>query len=685
MCFQGPRNRLAIVLIPLALVIVGCSGTGTGGDDVDITDGSAPWIITDLSVADFTSSTVTLTWTATGDDSTSGTASRYDIRRSASVIGFVEFDSAVQIPNPPTPKPAGETETWTVTGLSTDSTYYFAIKAYDEEDNWQGVSNCVSATCINDYTVAFPDDGLEAAVRAALSKPTGDVMKSELLTLFNLSAGNRSIADLTGLQHCVALQTLDLYSNSIGSISLLAGLTGLSELYLGHNQIDDIAPLGTLTDLRVLMMHNNDIADISVLSDLEELHILGMHNNMISNLGPLVANSGLTAGDSVYLDGNPLSYESINIHLPALLARNVTVYWTEDTIPPNRVVDFAADSVGADLVRLRWTAPVGDPYTGFAYQYDLRYSTDSATLVNWTGATPALSVPDPAAANTPQTATVTGLETDSTYFFAIRSADKSMNWSESSNIVKASTYLDEPVTITDANLDAALRDALSKPSGDLYRSDLLSLTSLTAQARSIDDLTGLEYCTNLLTLDLTDNSISNIEAIQGLTSLTQLELQDNDIIDISPLGSLNHLGVLQLSNNPIVDLSPISGLSGLWYLAVINVATSDMGALSGLTNLQYLFIVANGVTDISFVAGCSTLNVLYATNNAISSLTPLTNLEHLGTLKLEYNQIVDIQPLVSNPNIGSGDVLDLSGNPLSVQSINTHIPALQARGVTVTY
>jgi len=54
-------------------------------------------------------------------------------------------------------------------------------------------------------------------------------------------------------------------------------------------------------------------------------------------------------------------------------------------------------------------------------------------------------------------------------------------------------------------------------------------------------------------------------------------------------------------------------------------------------------------------------------------------------LDLDYNEISDIDPLVENTGIDSGDEVDLLDNPLSSTSIDTYIPALQARGVTVYY
>ena len=46
--------------------------------------------------------------------------------------------------NVPVPRPAGGAEAFTVTGLSPGTTYYFAIKAFDEAGNAAAISNVPS-------------------------------------------------------------------------------------------------------------------------------------------------------------------------------------------------------------------------------------------------------------------------------------------------------------------------------------------------------------------------------------------------------------------------------------------------------------------------------------------------------------------------------------------------------------
>ena len=89
---------------------------------------------------------VTLTWTAPGDDGNTGTASQYDIRYSTSPINDGNWDAAIQVQGEPDPQPAGTEESFTITGLEPNTAYYFAIMTADEVPNWSGLSNIASVT-----------------------------------------------------------------------------------------------------------------------------------------------------------------------------------------------------------------------------------------------------------------------------------------------------------------------------------------------------------------------------------------------------------------------------------------------------------------------------------------------------------------------------------------------------------
>lgn len=106
----------------------------------------------------------------------------------------------------------------------------------------------------------------------------------------------------------------------------------------------------------------------------------------------------------------------------------------KDEIGPAAVLDLTADFASDSSVVLTWTAPGDDDTTGTATRYELRYRTESLSMEDWESAIPITSVPVPGAAGTQQTLVASGFSTDTTYAFAIRTADEESNWSALSNV-----------------------------------------------------------------------------------------------------------------------------------------------------------------------------------------------------------------------------------------------------------
>ena len=105
--------------------------------------------------------TVTLRWTAPGDDGSVGTAAQYDVRYSTSNITNANYNNATQATGESAPKASGQAEQFTISNLQANTTYYFAIKSADESSNWSGLSNVVSVTT-GDETPPAPIADLSA-------------------------------------------------------------------------------------------------------------------------------------------------------------------------------------------------------------------------------------------------------------------------------------------------------------------------------------------------------------------------------------------------------------------------------------------------------------------------------------------------------------------------------------------
>ena len=61
---------------------------------------------------------INLSWTAPGDDGTSGTASHYIVKYSQSAIDAGSFNAATSAANPPTPVVGGATQNMVLSGLT---------------------------------------------------------------------------------------------------------------------------------------------------------------------------------------------------------------------------------------------------------------------------------------------------------------------------------------------------------------------------------------------------------------------------------------------------------------------------------------------------------------------------------------------------------------------------------------
>jgi len=218
------------------------------------------------------------------------------------------------------------------------------------------------------------------------------------------------------------------------------------------------------------------------------------------------------------------------------------------------------------------------------------------------------------------------------------------------------------VHFCDPNLEAAVREAIDKPNGDIYQSDLLGLTSLNAFSRGIVNIAGLEHCINLENLMLEYNNIVDLKPLSNLNNLHELWLRNNKINDINPLSSLTNLRVLCLDSNEISNLQPLSGLSGLEELFIQHNRISDISLLSGLINLRYLSLMENQINDIGPLSGLTNLVDLRLGGNEIASLQPLSSLTNLATLYLWYTKTSNVSPLSGLVNLR---FLLLSGNQIT--------------------
>ena len=216
--------------------------------------------------------------------------------------------------------------------------------------------------------------------------------------------------------------------------------------------------------------------------------------------------------------------------------------------------------------------------------------------------------------------------------------------------------------------------------------NLNNLQQLGLSHNEITDITPLASLKNLKRLYLSSNQITGITPLANLNNLLSLGLSSNQIADITPLANLKNLqDALGLSSNQIADITPLANLNRLQALALSSNEITDITPLANLKNLHTLGLHWNQIAEVRPLANLKNLKRLDLSSNQIADITPLANLNNLKSLWLHDNQIEDISALVANTSLGEGDEIHLTGNPLSDKARNEQIPALQARGVDVTY
>ncbi|MBN1825393.1 MAG: fibronectin type III domain-containing protein [Candidatus Eisenbacteria bacterium] len=159
---RPPRKWIAMLAV-LPLFLLACDD---GGDDNPSGTGDviAPSAVSTLVASDATENSIKLTWTAVGDDTTSGTANSYDIRYAEATITAGNWSNATAASGEPNPAAAGVQQTFTVTGLRGGTEYFFAMKTADEEPNWSDLSNIAVDTTLPSSLMLVASSGGEYAI-----------------------------------------------------------------------------------------------------------------------------------------------------------------------------------------------------------------------------------------------------------------------------------------------------------------------------------------------------------------------------------------------------------------------------------------------------------------------------------------------------------------------------------------
>ncbi|MCP4705252.1 MAG: hypothetical protein GY865_11640 [candidate division Zixibacteria bacterium] len=324
-----------------------------------------------------TATTVTLDWTAPGDNDNSGTATEYDIRYSLALITEGNWNSATQTTGEPSPQSAGSAESFTVENLEPSTTYYFAIKSADEVPNWSEISNVISRTTLE-----------ETIAPSAIANLTLNNATLSSITMHWTAPGDDGAVGQAS-EYDIRYSTSPINASNWDAATQMTGETAPKQAGFAESFIVDGLASGTA--YYVAIKSADEIPNWST----------------ISNVASLATQTESTA--------------------------------------PSAIATIVVDNITGNSVRLNWIAPGDDGNSGTASTYDIRYSSSPITNeTSWNNAIALSDEPAPLVAGSNQNYTVTGLDVETTYYFAIKTADEVPNWSAMSTVASVPTIDDVP-------------------------------------------------------------------------------------------------------------------------------------------------------------------------------------------------------------------------------------------------
>ena len=223
------------------------------------------------------------------------------------------------------------------------------------------------------------------------------------------------------------------------------------------------------------------------------------------------------------------------------------------------------------------------------------------------------------------------------------------------------------VHIPDRNLHIAIAEALGKsPNAPITVEEIERLGRLDVKSRGIQDLTGLQFATNLNELDLDNNQIADFSPVAGLINLRNIRFQHNPVSDLSPLRGLRNLTVISGTGSKVSDLSPIAGLIQLENVDIDHVDNHTPHGTQWLAKLVNLtFLAFDGADDLTLLTNLPKLERIFLSSSEVRDLTPLVELSNLDTIHMSGRYISDLSPLAQLPKmrhiyLPGGEISDLT-------------------------
>lgn len=175
------------------------------------------------------------------------------------------------------------------------------------------------------------------------------------------------------------------------------------------------------------------------------------------------------------------------------------------------------------------------------------------------------------------------------------------------DIYPTPTSCDEPdpyyeVRFGDPVLERQIIAALGLADKHPTHQDLCRLHLISFSDCGITSLSGLQFATALLTINLRLNEIEDVGPLSVLPEVQSIKLSYNAITDISSLSNLTTLQELDLDHNLIVDIEALVGMESIGRVNLAYNRIEDIRALlscPGLADGGFVDLTGNPLNELS--------------------------------------------------------------------------------------
>lgn len=539
----------------------------------------------------------------------------------------------------------------------------------------------------DDQIVPIKDYGLYKAINSSLSNDvqSDHILKSTMASLKTITAKNRGITDISGIEYATECKKINLSRNKkLTDISNLKELTKLQNVNLSTTAVKDISALQGVKDQLVsLYLSGSKVSAADRLSFVKENQsmeveagtekeievkpygILGSQDKFaiegdskveVSNSGNGIVTLGARDAEegkaTLVITNDQAANTTVKIPIEVTAKREDIPGFAKESeditigdlqkikFVNNNEEDVTIDAKSENTSIVDIDGPYSDelhfiPKSEGTTTVKATFKTDSGTIYT-------------------DSMTVTVKEADSTQKIVPIKSWETFNRLTQDNDIKLE---DGVYRLTEDQMKGIKKVSLESYDAKISKDDMSGLDQAVNCEEFMAGYNGFDYTqirslvegyTKLKSLSLQGVYINQDEFNELLASnknLEELQIyfytdEDDQVEDFSKLKELTNLKVLELNSSGLKDISDITSLSKLEELSLQYTQIKNLEGIEKLTNLKKLDLNdASYIDDFDVISNLKNLETLNLCQTKIKDITPLKKLEKLKNINLNDTRV----------------------------------------------